>query len=195
VKKIKVIAEWGTEGFEDAVNELLDEGWNRVSNLPTIYGEKDEAGSNHFLFCILMEKEVPEQTPQQISSPDFTSEDRRNAGSFFAECPCLCHTDPNIRHCAPCCSQCPYCLRNIVGDLDAHIQKEHPTELLRNISLAERARRIRQVDIEIAQKIRDQLTDQTHCDIPKPPTAPQSSSCSVDGYDPDQSRAEEIGNK
>jgi len=60
VKKIKAIAEWGTEGFEDAVNEFLDEGWKRVSDLPTIYGEKDEAGSNHLLFCILMEREIPE---------------------------------------------------------------------------------------------------------------------------------------
>jgi hypothetical protein len=33
-----------------------------------------------------------------------------------------------MEHCMPCCQgQCPWCKKNILGDMDAHIQDEHPT--------------------------------------------------------------------
>ncbi len=61
--------------------------------------------------------------------PDSEKFDEDRPGMFWAECHCLCHgSNGEIRanHIMACCSQCPWCQMNVVGDLGAHIQEKHP---------------------------------------------------------------------
>lgn len=44
------------------------------------------------------------------------------------ECHCLCHGDPEIEHCMPCCETCPRCLLNVT-DLKAHLEVDHLPEI------------------------------------------------------------------
>lgn len=38
-------------------------------------------------------------------------------------CTCSCHTTEGVRHCMPCCAQCPHCHMNIVTFMyDAHVE-------------------------------------------------------------------------
>lgn len=41
------------------------------------------------------------------------------------ECHCSCHTTGAV-HVIPCCTECDFCGKNIVGDINGHKMKEHP---------------------------------------------------------------------
>lgn len=38
------------------------------------------------------------------------------------ECYCPCHSNPEIKHCRPCCSECPKCGRRFRFGIQDHIK-------------------------------------------------------------------------
>lgn len=53
----------------------------------------------------------------------------RSAGEGWSECHCSCHGangEVMADHIMACCAKCPWCERNIVGDVEQHIVDIHP---------------------------------------------------------------------